>query len=86
MMGVLPLQFKQGESADTLGLDGKETISVEISESVQPRDTVKVTATKEDGSTVEFEAIARFDSNVEIDYYRHGGILQLVLRKKLASS
>ncbi|UXR60923.1 aconitate hydratase AcnA [Staphylococcus schleiferi] len=86
MMGVLPLQFKQGESADTLGLDGKETISVEISESVQPRNTVKVTATKEDGSTVEFEAIARFDSNVEIDYYRHGGILQLVLRKKLASS
>lgn len=84
MMGVLPLQFLEGDSADSLGLDGKEHFAVDIDESVQPGDTVKVTATKEDGSTVSFEAKARFDSNVEIDYYRHGGILQLVLRKKLA--
>ncbi|EJM2448788.1 TPA: aconitate hydratase AcnA [Staphylococcus pseudintermedius] len=85
MMGVLPLQFKEGESADTLGLDGTETIAVDLDENVQPGQTVKVTATKEDGTTVEFDVTARFDSNVEIDYYRHGGILQLVLRKKLAS-
>ncbi|MCO4332345.1 aconitate hydratase AcnA [Staphylococcus hyicus] len=84
MMGVLPLQFKQGESADTLGLDGTEHISVDISEAVQPGQEVKVTAKKEDGQIIEFHAIARFDSKVEIEYYRHGGILQLVLRKKLA--
>ncbi|UXR70874.1 aconitate hydratase AcnA [Staphylococcus sp. IVB6238] len=84
MMGVLPLQFKAGESADTLGLDGQETIKVDIDETVQPGQLVKVTATKADGTEVVFEAIARFDSNVEMDYYRHGGILQLVLRKKLA--
>ncbi|EGQ3178669.1 aconitate hydratase AcnA [Staphylococcus pseudintermedius] len=86
MMGVLPLQFKEGESADTLGLDGTETIAVDLDENVQPGQTVKVTATKEDGTTAEFDVTARFDSNVEIDYYRHGGILQLVLRKKLASA
>ncbi|WP_462129214.1 aconitate hydratase AcnA [Staphylococcus pseudintermedius] len=86
MMGVLPLQFKEGESADTLGLDGTETIAVDLDENVQPGQTVKVTATKEDDTTVEFDVTARFDSNVEIDYYRHGGILQLVLRKKLASA
>ncbi|MCG3398644.1 aconitate hydratase AcnA [Staphylococcus massiliensis] len=84
MMGVLPLQFKDGESADSLGLDGTEEISVDITEDVKPKDLLKVTAKKQDGSVVDFEVIARFDSNVEVDYYRHGGILQLVLRKKLA--
>ncbi|KAA1040291.1 aconitate hydratase AcnA [Macrococcus equipercicus] len=84
MMGVLPLQFLQGDSAESLGLTGNETFSVDIAEGVRPRDHVKVTAVKEDGSTVEFEALARFDSEVEIDYYRHGGILRMVLRDKLA--
>ncbi len=84
MMGVLPLQFLKGDSAESLGLTGKETFSVDIAEGVKPRDNVKVTAVKEDGSTVQFEALARFDSEVEIDYYRHGGILRMVLRDKLA--
>lgn len=83
LMGVLPLQFKAGESADTLGLTGKETISVEIGEGVRPRDFVKVTAVAEDGTVTTFEALVRFDSEVEIDYYRHGGILQMVLRNRL---
>ncbi|MEK4970132.1 aconitate hydratase AcnA [Cytobacillus sp. FSL R7-0696] len=83
LMGVLPLQFKAGESADTLGLTGKETISVEIGEDVRPRDFVKVTAIAEDGTVTTFEALVRFDSEVEIDYYRHGGILQMVLRNRL---
>lgn len=82
MMGVLPLQFKDGESAESLGLDGKEAISVDIDETVSPRDTVKVHA--KNGEVVDFEAIVRFDSLVELDYYRHGGILQMVLRNKLA--
>lgn len=83
MMGVLPLQFTAGEDADTLGLNGRETISVEIDESVTPNQVVTVTATAEDGTITKFEALARFDSEVEIDYYRHGGILQMVLRNKL---
>jgi aconitate hydratase A / 2-methylisocitrate dehydratase len=83
LMGVLPLQFNDGESAETLGLTGKETIDVQIDEKVRPRDLVKVTATDEAGNKKEFEVLVRFDSEVEIDYYRHGGILQMVLREKL---
>ncbi|MBM7663121.1 aconitate hydratase [Bacillus mesophilus] len=82
-MGVLPLQFKEGESAEVLGLTGKETIEVQIDESVKPRDLAKVTATDEAGNKKEFEVLVRFDSDVEVDYYRHGGILQMVLRDKL---
>ncbi|MGE7304478.1 aconitate hydratase AcnA [Priestia megaterium] len=85
LMGVLPLQFKDGESADTLGLTGKETIAVAVDETVKPRDFIKVTATDEAGNKKEFEVLVRFDSEVEIDYYRHGGILQMVLRDKLQS-
>ena len=84
MMGVLPLQFEEGQSAEKLGLTGKETFHVEIDENVQPNSLVKVTAEAENGKVTEFTAIARFDSPVEIDYYRHGGILQMVLREKLA--
>ena len=83
MMGVLPLQFMEGESADSLGLTGKEEISVNIAEGVKPRDILTVTAKAEDGTVTEFKALARFDSEVEIDYYRHGGILQMVLRNKI---
>ena len=83
LMGVLPLQFKEGENAEVLGLTGKETIDVQIGEDVKPRDMVKVTAVDEAGNKKEFEVLVRFDSEVEIDYYRHGGILQMVLRDKL---
>ncbi|GAA0444805.1 aconitate hydratase AcnA [Lentibacillus halophilus] len=85
MMGVLPLQFEQGDSADNLGLSGKETYHVDVNEQVKPHDRVNVTAVDEDGSKTEFNAVARFDSDVEVDYYRHGGILQMVLRQKLES-
>ncbi|SDI99968.1 aconitate hydratase AcnA [Salimicrobium halophilum] len=83
MMGVLPLQFQKDDTIESLGLTGRETIDVEIGEDVKPHDLVKVTATDEDGNKKEFDVIARFDSDVEIDYYRHGGILQMVLRNKL---
>lgn len=83
LMGVLPLQFKDGESAETLGLTGKETIDVQVDENVKPRDLLKVSATDEAGNKKEFEVLVRFDSEVEIDYYRHGGILPMVLREKL---
>lgn len=85
MMGVLPLQFQPGENVEKLGLTGKETYHVDINENVKAHDLVKVIAVDESGNKTEFRAIARFDSDVEIDYYRHGGILQMVLREKLAA-
>ncbi|WP_181348561.1 aconitate hydratase AcnA [Thalassobacillus sp. CUG 92003] len=83
MMGVLPLQFKKEDTIESLGLTGRETFDVKIDENVKPHDLVNVTATDEEGNTKEFDVVARFDSDVEIDYYRHGGILQMVLRNKL---
>ncbi|OJV57606.1 MAG: aconitate hydratase 1 [Cellulomonas sp. 73-145] len=83
-MGVLPLQFPEGESADSLGLDGTETFDVsgvtELNEGSTPR-TVHVRATKQDGSVVELDAVVRIDTPGEADYYRNGGILQYVLRQ-----
>ncbi|WP_152348798.1 aconitate hydratase AcnA [Brevibacterium sp. CFH 10365] len=83
-MGVLPLQFPAGESADSLGLDGTETFSIagvtELNEGKTPA-TVKVTAEKEDGTKIEFDAVVRIDTPGEADYYRNGGILQYVLRQ-----
>ncbi|MEK4385859.1 aconitate hydratase AcnA [Solibacillus sp. FSL W7-1464] len=84
MMGVLPLQFMAGESAESLGLKGDETIDVNLTDNVKPRDILTVTATSPEGNVTEFKALARFDSEVEVDYYRHGGILQMVLRAKAA--
>ena len=85
-MGVLPLQFLNGDNAESLGLKGDETFAVNIAEGVKPRDILTVTATKADGSEVKFDVLARFDSEVEVDYYRNGGILQMVLRNKLAEN
>jgi len=79
-MGVLPLQFKEGESADSLGLDGSEEFDIQLSDDLKPRQMVQVEATKEDGETVSFETVCRIDTPVEIDYYRNGGILHYVLR------
>ncbi|WP_088105269.1 aconitate hydratase AcnA [Halalkalibacter urbisdiaboli] len=84
LMGVLPLQFLEGDSAESLGLTGKESFDVQLSNDVKPRDIVKVVATDENGKKTEFEALVRFDSEVDVDYYRHGGILQMVLRNRLA--
>ena len=85
-MGVIPLQFPEGESHETLGLDGTETFDItgieELNNGTTPK-TVKVTATKEDGSTVEFDATVRIDTPGEADYYRNGGILQYVLRNMI---
>jgi len=87
-MGVVPLQFPAGQSAESLGLDGTETFSITgltvLNEGTTPR-TVAVTAHKADGSAVSFDAVVRIDTPGEADYFRHGGILQYVLRQ-LASS
>ncbi|QYA47785.1 aconitate hydratase AcnA [Nosocomiicoccus ampullae] len=84
MMGVLPLQFIEGKNSDDYGLEGNETFNIPVDENVKPGDIITINATKEDGSTVDIDVKARFDSEVEVDYYRNGGILQMVLRKKLA--
>ena len=82
-MGVLPLQFPAGKSADDLGLDGTETFDIQgvtqLNEGVTPK-TLKVVAHKTDGTAVEFDAVVRIDTPGEADYYRNGGILQYVLR------
>jgi len=79
-MGVLPLQFLDGQDAASLGLDGTERFAIAIDEGVQPRQRVSVVARKEDGGEVRFDTICRLDTPVEIDYYRNGGILHTVLR------
>ena len=87
-MGVVPLQFPAGQSAESLGLDGTETFSITgltaLNEGTTPR-TVAVAAQKADGSVTSFDAVVRIDTPGEADYFRHGGILQYVLRQ-LASS
>ncbi len=83
-MGVLPLQFKKGENAKSLGLNGKETFTITgIAGAIKPLQEMLVVAKKEDGTEIKFNAIARLDSSIEIEYYRHGGILQYVLRQFL---
>lgn len=87
-MGVVPLQFPAGQSAESLGLDGTEIFSITgltaLNEGTTPR-TVTVRAEKTDGSVISFDAVVRIDTPGEADYFRHGGILQYVLRQ-LASS
>ncbi len=81
-MGVLPLEFPAGQSWQSLGITGTETFDIAVDENVQPRGSVRVTATREDdGEAIEFDAVVRIDTPVELDYYRNGGILPAVLRK-----
>ncbi len=83
-LGVLPLQYKKGETAESLGLTGKETFAITgIAGGLKPLQEIQVTAKSESGSEIKFQAIARLDSPIEIEYYRNGGILQYVLRQFL---
>ncbi len=84
MMGVLPLTFPTGESADSLGLDGTETFSIDIDDTLAPRQEVPVTATRTDGTVVTFVATCRCDTPIEVEYLRNGGILHMVLRRMAA--
>jgi aconitate hydratase len=83
-MGVLPLQFLDGETQDTLGLKGDETYDIlDINANLTPGNLMKIVATKKDGSKIEFQAKSRLDSGVDVEYYKHGGILNYVLRNFL---
>jgi aconitate hydratase len=81
-MGVLPLVYESGQSAESLGLSGRETFDLSgLEQGLKPRQKVKVRAAREDGSVLEFNAIARLDTPIDVEYYKNGGILQTVLRK-----
>ncbi|MGA7226788.1 MAG: aconitate hydratase AcnA [Acidimicrobiia bacterium] len=81
MMGVLPLTFRPGEDASTLGLDGTETFDIAIDDDLTPRQAIEVTATTTDGDVKQFGTIARVDTPIEVEYLRNGGILHFVLRR-----
>ena len=85
-MGVLPLVFKDGQTAKSLGIKGDETFDIVMPEPVEPRCDVTVKATRPDGSGFEFVAVCRIDTPVEIEYFKNGGILHTVIRKKLNES
>jgi aconitate hydratase len=86
-MGVLPLQFQEGQGWHTLGINGRETFDIiDLNNHVRAGDKVKIIATREDGSTFEFSVSVRLDSSVDVDYYRNGGILQTVLRQMIAET
>jgi aconitate hydratase len=80
-MGVLPLCFRPGEDAASLGLDGTETFEIPIGDDLAPRQTVAVEALHPSGKRRRFETLCRIDTPVEVQYFRHGGILHNVLRK-----
>jgi aconitate hydratase len=82
-MGVLPLQFKEGESAATLGLTGHETYTIRVDDRLQPRQDVQVDVTDRQGNLRTITLTCRVDTPIEVDYYRNGGILQTVLRSFL---
>jgi aconitate hydratase len=81
-MGILPLQFRQGENKESLGLTGRETYDIlDIAEGLKPHQDVTVKVTRDDGSTFTFQTLARLDSAIDVIYYKNGGILPTVLRR-----
>ena len=85
-MGVLPLQFMEGDGVDSLGLTGSEVISIHgLDDHIKPGDQVNVLAEKESGERIEFPALVRLDTDMEVEYYRNGGILHTVLRNMLVN-
>jgi aconitate hydratase A / 2-methylisocitrate dehydratase len=82
-MGVLPLVFEPGQSAESLGIRGDESFDIQLGDKIEPRMSVTVNATRPDGASFSFSCMLRLDTPVEIEYCRNGGILQAVIRKKL---
>jgi aconitate hydratase len=83
-MGVLHLQFLEGESAESLSLTGRETFHIlGLSKDIKPQSKLTVIAENGDSKKIEFQVTARLDTCMDVDYYRHGGILQAVIRRML---
>ena len=86
-MGVLPLVFTDGQSATSLGLDGTETYDLlGVANSVTPSSTIEITATSKSGNVTKFNVLARIDTEIENEYYRHGGLLPYVLRQMMTEN
>jgi len=83
-MGILPLQFVNGESAKSLNLTGRECFTIDISDSMEPQEVINVSAKATNGTITNFKTVSRIDTPIEIQYYRDGGILRTVLKKLLA--
>ena len=84
-MGVLPLQFKGADSAASLNLQGDETFDISgVDDNLKPQQDVTLTITRKDGSTQQVSLLLRIDTPIEVDYYRHGGILPYVLRELIS--
>jgi aconitate hydratase len=84
-MGILPLQFQAGESAETLGLNGREPFTIRAIASAGPGARLRVSARSDGGAEIAFDTVCRLDSDTDVEYLRHGGILQLVLRQLMGS-
>ena len=80
-MGVLPLQFKSGDSADALGIKGDESFDIDVPSDIRPQQDLKLVITRKDGKKQEVPVLCRIDTPIEVDYYKHGGILPYVLRE-----
>jgi aconitate hydratase len=86
MMGVLPLEFMAGETMASLGLTGQETFTVRGLDRLAPRTKVTIEATSLEGRRTTFQALGRVDDPTDVEYVRHGGILQQVLRERIAAN
>jgi aconitate hydratase len=84
-MGVLPLQFKEGDSWRSLGLKGDETIAIHGVDKLTPRSEARMTIKAADGTSRDLSVLVRIDTADELDYYKHGGILQYVVRQLAAA-
>lgn len=86
MMGVLPLQFQPGEDADSLGLTGAETIEIDLPKDAGIKEVINLRAIDDQGQVTAFKAVVRFDAEADIRYYKHQGILPMVIRKKMQAT
>jgi aconitate hydratase len=84
-MGVLPLQFKGTDSVDTLGIKGDETFDIVVPAALRPQMDMMLRITRPDGTSMDVALLCRIDTPIEVDYFRHGGILPFVLRELLAA-
>ena len=85
-MGVLPLQFRPGDSVESLGIKGDETFDIAVPQGVKPQQELTLVITRKDGTKQSVPVLCRIDTPIEVDYYLHGGILPYVLRDLVAKS
>ena len=84
-MGVLPLQFRNNDSWESLGIKGDEVIDIVVPDELVPQQEINMTVRRADGSSFEVSLLSRIDTAIEVDYYLHGGILPFVLRELMAA-